>query len=269
MVERRPVVFCDFDGTIAIDEVIVEVWREFAPPGWERDVEDMLAGRKSLLQGDAEIFARIPTSRAPEIAAFSKRTVRFRPGFEDLLRYCGEAAIEFNVVTGALDFFVEPILAPYGERIARVVSIPADLTGEVIRFHADLACETCALCKAKVIDEYRDVFRIVIGDSITDEHGALIADAVFARDRLAAIMRERGLPHHEFDSLRDVRDTLRDCYRFPARETFAQPPSMVGKRVERGGLPSPPLGETERGPGAERGAPTSVTQRSPRADGPS
>ena len=216
VVERRPVVFCDFDGTIAMDEVIVEVWREFAPPGWERDVEEMLAGRKSLLQGDAEIFARIPTSRAAEIADFAKRTVRFRPGFDDLLRYCRDSSIEFNVITGALDFFVEPILEPYGGLISRVVSIPADLTGEVIRFHADLACETCALCKAKVIDDYQDVFRIVVGDSITDEHGALIADAVFARDRLATIMRERGLPFHEFDTLGDVRDTLRDCYQFPA-----------------------------------------------------
>ena len=46
--------------------------------------------------------------------------------------------------------------------------------------------------------------------------GALAADAVFARDRLAAIMRERGLPYHAFDTLLDVRDTLRDCYTFPA-----------------------------------------------------
>ena len=215
VVDRRPVVFCDFDGTIAMDEVIVEVWREFAPPGWERDVEDMLAGRKSLLQGDAEIFARIPTSRADEIADFAKRTVRFRPGFDDLLRYCRDASIEFMVLTGALDFFVEPILAPYEEFISRIVSIPADLTGDVIRFHAGLACETCALCKGKVIDGYRDVFRIVVGDSITDEHGALIADAVFARDRLAAIMRASELPYHDFNTLHDVANTLRARYRFP------------------------------------------------------
>lgn len=215
VVDRRAVVFCDFDGTITMDEVIVAVWREFAPPGWECDVEEMLAGKKSLLEGVPGVFARIPSSRAPEIIDFAKRTVRFRPGIDEMLRYCRDSSIEFTVTTGALDFFVEPVLEPYRPLISRIISIPADLSGETIRAGTSMACETCALCKAKAMDSFEGAFRIAIGDSITDEHGALAADLVFARDRLATIMRERGLPFHEFDSLLDVRDTLRSSYRFP------------------------------------------------------
>ena len=218
VIKQSPVIFCDFDGTITIDEVVTEVWREFAPSGWARDVEQMLAGEKSLLEGVPAVFARIPSERAAQIATFAKQTVKFRPGLEELLRYCNSSSIEFIVATGALDFFVEPVLEPYRPLISRVISIPADLSGETIRADTVMACETCALCKAKAMDGFDRAFRITVGDSITDEHGALASDVVFARDRLATIMRDCGRKFHEFDSLLDVRDILRDGYCFTASD---------------------------------------------------
>lgn len=38
----QAVLFCDFDGTITIEDLIVAVWRRFAKAGWERQMEAIL-----------------------------------------------------------------------------------------------------------------------------------------------------------------------------------------------------------------------------------
>lgn len=201
-------VFCDFDGTMTMDDMIIAVWRRFAPAGWESTVEEMFAQRKSLREGVAEIFATMPSHLAPEIAEFVRTEVRFRPGLQDFLEFCRAEGIDFLVVSGGIDFFLEPVLAPYRPWVRRIHSIPADLTGPTIRLRHPDGCERCGLCKAAVIDLYPGMRRVLVGDSITDLHGAEQADLVFARGRLPGLLAERGIRYRAFETFVDIKQAM-------------------------------------------------------------
>jgi 2-hydroxy-3-keto-5-methylthiopentenyl-1-phosphate phosphatase len=49
---------------------------------------------------------------------------------------------------------------------------------------------------------------IVIGDSVTDLKMALAGDVVFARDRLAEYLGDRGVAYHPWDDFGDIQKTL-------------------------------------------------------------
>ena len=81
------VVFCDFDGTITDRDMIVTICERFCPPAWEKVKEEVLARRKSVRAGVAELFAMIPTSKKEEIVAYARKVVHWRAGFKEFLDF--------------------------------------------------------------------------------------------------------------------------------------------------------------------------------------
>lgn len=205
MTQARPLtVFCDFDGTITQRDMIVTVCEKFCPPGWERIKEDILAERTTVRQGVAALFGQIPSSKKEAIIAYAQETVRWRDGFPELLAFCRTNGLRFIVCSGGIDFFLEPLLAPFRDRIDAVYSIPADFSQPTIQLRHPYGCETCGLCKVKVMDEYPDTIRILIGDGITDLHGATHANVVYARSQLTRLLDREKIAYTPFETFHDV-----------------------------------------------------------------
>ena len=215
--KKRPVLFCDFDGTITHSDNIVAIMHHFKPTGYEAVLEDTLAGRKSIRQGVGEMFRLLPSSMKEEITRFVSDNVRIRDGFPELLRYCEERKIPFYVTSGGIDFFVLPVLAPFAIEPSHIYCNSADFSGpriEILWPHpCDETCSNdCGMCKVRVIRRFPEDrhFRILIGDSLTDYAGARIADLVFARSSLARRCKELNLPHVEYETFHDVIAGLKD-----------------------------------------------------------
>jgi 2-hydroxy-3-keto-5-methylthiopentenyl-1-phosphate phosphatase len=137
-----------------------------------------------------------------------QRIVKFRQGFESFLDFCEASGIDFTVCSGGIDFFVNPVLAPYRERIKKMYTIPADLSGPMIRLRHTMTCGSCGLCKAMAMEEHPRSFKILIGDSLTDLHGAERADLVFARAKLKEILTQQGKPFEPYETFDEIRETL-------------------------------------------------------------
>ena len=215
---RQPAaVFCDFDGTITESDMIVSIWRQFATPGWEKIKDDALAQRITVREGVAKVFASIPSNRRQDIVNFAMKEVRFRTGFRQFLVFCHKHEIPFYVTSGALNFFLEPIMEPFKFWLSGMYSMPADCSGPTIKVLHPLACETCGLCKARAMAEHPGLFSILIGDSVTDLHGATEANLVFARDRLKGYLDAKGVAYEPFETFVDIMHTLEDKYLHAAR----------------------------------------------------
>ena len=209
--ERKRVIFCDFDGTITINDNVVAIMKHFNPSGWDIIVEDILAQRKSIRQGVSEMFRMLPSADKEEVIAYGINNVRIREGFPELLAYCKANDIEFYVTSGGIDFFVYPLLEPFGIPADHIYCNGSDFSGENIAITwphtCDDACSnSCGMCKAAVIrrfpaDQY---YRILIGDSVTDFAGAKLVDLVFSRSHLTDKCVELGLPHIPFDTFHDI-----------------------------------------------------------------
>lgn len=209
---RKPVLFCDFDGTITLSDNIVAVMKHFNPPGWEPIVNDIVGGRKSLQVGVGEMFALFPSSKKDEVTRYILESAGIRAGFPELLQWCKDHDVPFYVTSGGIDFFVEPLLAPFGIPANHIYCNGSDFSGENIKITWPHECDDecsngeCGMCKTTVIrrfpkDEY---FRILIGDSITDFEGAKIVDLVFSRSHLTDRCRELGYPHIPFETFHDI-----------------------------------------------------------------
>jgi 2-hydroxy-3-keto-5-methylthiopentenyl-1-phosphate phosphatase len=213
---KRPVIFSDFDGTITERDVIVMIMERFAPPVWRDIVDNILKHRTvSIRDGVAQLFDLIPSRLKPDILEFVGQNVRLRPGFDRVLNVCQRHDIPFLVVSGGLDFFIEPVLAPYRDQL-QIFCNGSDFSGERIKLtmpHLDESCAPCgqcACCKIAVMDRYPkdDFFRITVGDSLTDRAMSLASDWAFARHQLPAILDEAGAAYTTYDDFNDIANVL-------------------------------------------------------------
>jgi 2-hydroxy-3-keto-5-methylthiopentenyl-1-phosphate phosphatase len=211
---RRLVLFCDFDGTITEKDNIVAIMKKFAPPEWEVLTEQILTQKISIREGVGKLFTLLPSTMRQEITDFIVKEATIRPGFAEFVRFCKEQEIELLITSGGIDFFVEPILAPY-ELDVPIYCNGSDFSGKQITITWPHSCDEhcsneCGMCKTSIIRRYDPDkhFRVVIGDSITDLAGARISDFVIARSLLAQKCEELNLPHRTFATFYDVVEIL-------------------------------------------------------------
>lgn len=208
---RPPIIFCDFDGTITLRDNIVSAMKHFNPPGWEKIVHDILNESKSIQQGVGELFALLPSSMKEEVTAYILANANIREGFPELLQWCKDHNVPFYVTSGGIDFFVYPVLKPFGIPADHIYCNGSDFSGNNILITWPHSCDYncsnhCGMCKTTVIQRFPkdDYYRILIGDSITDFAGAKLVDLVFSRSHLTDKCKELGLPFIPFETFHDI-----------------------------------------------------------------
>ena len=217
MSKQSRVIFCDFDGTITNNDNIVAIIRHFNPEGWETIVDDIVGQRKSIREGVGELFRLLPSSMRTEVVDFAIQNAVIREGFAELLRFCQYEDIEFYVTSGGIDFFVYPLLAPFGIPQDHIYCNGSSFESERITIEWPHPCDAhcsneCGMCKTTIMRRFppERYERILIGDSVTDFEGAKLADLVFARSHLIDKCRDLGLAYTPYETFYDVIDTLEE-----------------------------------------------------------
>jgi 2-hydroxy-3-keto-5-methylthiopentenyl-1-phosphate phosphatase len=204
-------IFCDFDGTITTTDNIISLMKRFAPPEWNALKDAIISQQISIKEGVGAMFSLLPSSLRDELVHYLLDTHQLRQGFKEFIDWTQQQEIKLKIVSGGIDFFVEPILD--GIISAKEVYCnSADFSGDTIRITWPHACDEhcnneCGCCKTSIIRheaEPRD-FLVMIGDSITDLEGAKMADLVFACDDfLADKCKELGLNYRYFETFHEV-----------------------------------------------------------------
>jgi 2-hydroxy-3-keto-5-methylthiopentenyl-1-phosphate phosphatase len=212
---KKLILFCDFDGTITEKDNIVDIMKEFAPEGWQEIVNDILAQRRTIRDGVGALFSTIPSNKKEEITEFVLQHAKLREGFKEFVEYTVENGTQLLITSGGIDFFIYPKLAPF-DLTDRIYCNASDFSGDTIRITWPHACDEhckvdCGMCKTTIIRSYpsAEYYKVVIGDSITDLAGAKIADFTIARSFLKQKCEELGLPHASFTTFIDVIDILK------------------------------------------------------------
>ncbi|GIP25684.1 2-hydroxy-3-keto-5-methylthiopentenyl-1-phosphate phosphatase [Paenibacillus sp. J23TS9] len=208
---KKPVIFCDFDGTITLSDNIVAIMKHFKPEGYEPMMKRTVDQEITLREGVGNMFALLPSSRKDEIVDFVLSRAGIREGFREFLDYVKQENIEFYVTSGGMDFFIDPLLAPFDIPVSHIYCNSADFNGENIEILWPHPCQNpcdngCGMCKTTVMrrfpeDQYE---RILIGDSLTDFEGAKIADMVYSRSILTDKCAELGVKHVPFQNFFDI-----------------------------------------------------------------
>ncbi|NLA81609.1 MAG: HAD-IB family phosphatase [Clostridiaceae bacterium] len=203
------ILFIDFDGTITSEETLTGAMRLCIPADMIREKEkEMLEGKRSLADTLHLAFSMIPGNRLEDILAYV-RDVPIRPGFEALLDLAGEEGIPVVVISGGLKPYVEEKLAPYREKILDIYSVDISPEEDQIRLLSPYEGQGDLMQKTDIMALYDYKEAIMVGDGHTDVRMALASDLVFARDSLAGILTDKGIPFLPWQDFYDVMEAIK------------------------------------------------------------
>lgn len=203
----KPIVFCDFDGTITAEETFVAMLKQFAPEMSAEIMPKLYNRQLTLRQGVRQMLESIPSARYREVIEFS-RNQPIRPGLVELIDFLDSQAVPFVVVSGGIRIMVETVLGELVNRVAAIYAVDLDIRGDYWRVHSEFEGGTELVAKVKVMDLYESDQKVAIGDSVTDVNMALSAPLVFARDRLAQYLNEQEKSYIFWNDFVEIREDL-------------------------------------------------------------
>ena len=106
-------VFCDFDGTVCLQDVGEQFFRKFAGEKAEQSIQRLLKGEITVQMSLTELCEAIPSIRQKEFLDFVDQFV-IDPHFPEFVRFCEEQEIPLMVLSDGLDAYVERILSNAG-----------------------------------------------------------------------------------------------------------------------------------------------------------
>ena len=198
--------FCDFDGTITAIDTFDLLMQDAYGDFWRQLKADLLGFRLTLREAMDQLGAVLTARR---LRAMEERMATFapRPGFLPFLDAMHQARIPVVVVSGGFLPLVEAVLREHRHRFRAVVAglpVPHHQGGDRHHIHSPYSSGEELVAKALVMKRYGQGRTIAIGDGITDLRMAEAADVVFARDLLARLLTQRGVPFHPWRDFDDV-----------------------------------------------------------------
>jgi alpha-galactosidase len=210
----RFAVFCDFDGTFAVQDVGSTIAKRYAAerraelwPRLERGELDAWQYNMLLLEGLA-----LPEA---ELESFL-RTIELDPGARSLVAWCERSGVPFRVLSDGFDRNLDRLQVLHRLRFAYDAN---HLRYEAGRWRIapgspdpQCGCGT-GTCKRARIDAFRarhpGAVTVHVGNGrVSDLCAAEASDRVFAKDTLAEELASRGIAFEPFETLHDVRARL-------------------------------------------------------------
>ncbi|MGA9423184.1 MAG: MtnX-like HAD-IB family phosphatase [Rhodanobacteraceae bacterium] len=230
------VILCDFDGTIAIEDVTDALLKRFALPGWERLEQDWCDGRIGSRQCMAGQVALLDAERGELDSLIDK--VSIDPDFRAFVEEARRFRMPLCVVSDGLDYAIARILARHG--LGQLPIIANRLVANGARRwrlqspHAVARCRSnSGTCKCSCADRQRRGRHraLLIGDGRSDFCAAESADLVFAKSHLLDHCRVAGIAHRPIENFRDALALLPGLYGTGLLPAAGDPTDPLSLRV--------------------------------------
>ena len=207
-------IFCDFDGTFAIEDVGSTLARKHLSKRRSLLWEKLIMGDLDPWRYASELFGGFEFSEA-ETDKFLE-SVSLDPGAQDLLRWCKVREVPFRILSDGFDRNLDKIQQHqqvFFDYDANHLEFLED-RWHVTPGYPDVSCGCgTGVCKKsriqKFIVENPEVRTVHIGNGrVSDLCASLFVDYVFAKQTLAEELEERNHRFIKFDTLFDVIDSL-------------------------------------------------------------
>lgn len=206
---KKIAVLCDFDGTVAQDDVGDLLFRTFAQNGdaqaaIERWMRGEISSRECLERGAAA------TRCCPDTLEKFLSARRLDPYFKDFHDFARRRGIEVVVLSDGLDYYIEQILIRNGLGAIEFFANRLRIDGEALKvefpWHDMLACTECGCCKTHHLFRYRQegYYIVYVGNGLSDRCPCESADLVLAKGELLDHCRANNIGAVEFKNFRDV-----------------------------------------------------------------
>lgn len=209
---NKIIILCDFDGTITMQDIGDMVIERFAAPEAQKLLDEYYSGTLSLWDTDSRIYSTITASRK-ELQEYVREHAIIRNGFHELLEFCKQKKIEFVIVSGGYDYYIQAVL---GDKLDNIPhswnNTHFSSQGITIeRGNPNPSCSRCGNCKSLICKKYQTLgYTIIsIGDSLSDYCMSEMSHIRFARERLEEHLQKLNKPYTHYDDFHEVIDHLK------------------------------------------------------------
>ena len=213
IVQQHWSILCDFDGTIALDDVVDELLVRFGLAGWRELEERWRAGHigsRECMSAQVELL----DVRQDEFDAYLDLVV-IDAAFPAFVARAREFGMSIRVVSDGLDYAIQRILSRHGLGELPIVAnqlLSAGTPGRW-RLKSPFAVASCrsGTCKCRQVSATQDGRRqlsLLVGDGASDFCVAGKADLVFAKGRLIEYCRLERISHRPIAGFADALELL-------------------------------------------------------------
>ncbi len=206
-------ILCDFDGTIAVEDVIDSLLGRYGRPGWEALERDWRAGRigsRACMSGQVALLDLCRDELDEHLSH-----LWIDHAFPDFVARARELGVPIRVVSDGLDYAIHTILGRYGLGdlpLAANKLAPANLP-QRWQLSSPHQAEGCAsgTCKCACVARARAEGAqrtLLIGDGASDFCAADHVDFVFAKHRLIEHCRAVGIAYMPITGFEDALELL-------------------------------------------------------------
>ncbi len=206
-------ILCDFDGTIALDDVVDALLERYGMAGWEQLERRWRAGQIGSLEcmrGQVELL-----DVSPRELDFYLDQVQIDPAFPAFVTKARSLAMPIRVASDGLDYVIQRILSRHGLADLPVIAnrlVRGDAPDRW-RLESPFAVEGCrsGTCKCRQLSATRDrrfEYSLLVGDGASDFCVAEKADFVFAKGHLVDYCLLHGIPHRSIAGFADALELL-------------------------------------------------------------
>ena len=201
------VVFCDFDGTIAHNDIGDAVFRHFGV--FEPHHSRLLSGEITVREY-YQAAIRSAVDFTAETIAHVTKDFAIDAYFSKFYQFCLQKNIPLTILSDGFIEYIHPMLEAVGITGANVRSNYLSVQNSGVQPIFPGASESCkcfcASCKRNTMlsSSESDSIFIYIGDGLSDTCAASHADIIFAKYKLAAFCNERRIPHYPFHTFFDI-----------------------------------------------------------------
>ena len=197
-------VACDFDGTLAVDDVVNTLLDRFAEPAWLQVEAEWGSG----LIGSRDCLARqtLMLRMSPQALADCVDQVAIDPDAAAFIGDCRRMGHDVKIVSDGYDWVIDRVLRRMDIRGVPVIANRLVFAGgDRWRVEFPNAAPACGsgVCKCRASVGFRP--RAHLGDGRSDACAADAADLVFAKGWLLDSRVRRGRPTVAFHTFADVR----------------------------------------------------------------
>ncbi|RCS21648.1 phosphoserine phosphatase [Phyllobacterium salinisoli] len=206
-------VYCDFDGTISLDDATDHVLSRLADPQWE--TVEALWQEGAIDSGECmrRQVAMIRGERSTLDAVLDE--ISIDPGFASFVQFCAARNFPITIVSDGVDYFIKRILQRHSLGHLPVVAnlLITDAAARAASYkllspHSDEGCKaTSGVCKCRSLGALGP--RVYVGDGCSDFCVSDKPELVFAKGKLADFCDDRNIPFVAYQGFEDLTLSLR------------------------------------------------------------
>jgi 2-hydroxy-3-keto-5-methylthiopentenyl-1-phosphate phosphatase len=206
---KKIAILCDFDGTVAREDVGNLLFQTFSDAKECLDTVDQwkqgLISSRDCLNREAQL-ARVSREALDEFITHRE----LDPYFKDFVDFAGRRGVEIVIVSDGLDYYIERMLLRSGlahiDFYANVLHLNDHSLHVRFPYYDMLDCRSCGNCKTFHMEKYKanGYFVVYIGNGLSDRCPSKYADFVFAKGDLLDYCKKNGVESTEFRNFRDV-----------------------------------------------------------------